>query len=283
MRKSMFDLSHFPYFLQNITSTIATVPAVLDDAKASGVLWQAAPGRFLLNLPGIARYLVEDGVRVTVEPTGSASLDSISRFGMMAPFAALVYQRGALALHAAAVANEHGAILLAGDSGSGKSALLFALLQRGWTLLADEVAVLTMDSEGAPVVHGTSRELVLWSDTLENFGRDTDGLERADSNRLIVTQLPQCPAVPKPVRAIYRLGIQSKVGIARENLSGVEMFRMVGMVLYNSHVAAALLDRGVYMRYVASLASSATVSRLYRPRGYWSVNDLADFIEKELQ
>jgi hypothetical protein len=46
------------------------------------------------------------------------------------------------ALHAAAVGDERGAILILAPSGAGKSSLALELVRRGWRLLADDVVVL---------------------------------------------------------------------------------------------------------------------------------------------
>jgi hypothetical protein len=49
---------------------------------------------------------------------------------------------GALSLHAAAVGDERGAILVGGDSLVGKSTLAYGLDKRGWRLWADDTSVL---------------------------------------------------------------------------------------------------------------------------------------------
>ena len=272
----------FPDFLQNITLTTAAVPAELEGATTRGVLWQAAPGRFLLDLPDVARYLVEGGERVTIEPSAGASPDVVTRFARMTPLAALLYQRGLLAFHAAAVANDRGAVLLAGDSGSGKSTLLMELIQRGWTLLADELAVVTQDGKGL-YVHPTFPEIALWSDTLKKFGKDPAEFEHADTNRLLLPLPELCVSSPQPLRTTYWLGVQSKDGVTRESMAGAKHFQAVATLLYNSHVAEALLDRVVFMSYASRVVRTAPVVHLLRPRDSWSVPDMADLMEKELQ
>lgn len=271
-----------PSFLTNIKIIYADVPAMLDGATAHGVLWQAAPERFLLDMPDVARYLVEVGCRVTIEPAAKAKEEVVTRFARMTPLAALLYQQGVLALHAAAVANAQGAVLLAGDSGAGKSTLLAALLQRGWSLLSDDLAVVDMDEEECPIVRPTFPEVALWSDALEKLTTDSDLLPRCDANRYLLSLPDQLAADPQPLRAIYWLGVQSKDDIIRDDLSGGERFRAVSTLLYNSHIADALLDRVVYMRCATAIVRTTPIIHLRRPRGQWSVEGLADVIEKKL-
>lgn len=54
--------------------------------------------------------------------------------------AMLAFQRGNAAVHCSAVANEKGAVLIAGESGAGKSTITTAFLRSGYRLLADDMA-----------------------------------------------------------------------------------------------------------------------------------------------
>lgn len=159
-----------PRFLIGVEIKTASVPSVLDGATTRGVLWQAAPGRFLLDVPDVARYLVEDGNRIAIEPSPQADESGVGSFLRMTPLAALLFQRGIPAFHAASVANRHGAVLLAGDSGAGKSTLLAALMKRGWTMLADDLAMVDLDEQGNPVVFPTCQDILLRHDAMEKMG-----------------------------------------------------------------------------------------------------------------
>jgi len=64
-----------PEFLSDVSINISAVPAHLENTTFRGVLWQAAPGRFMIDVPETARYLVEEGKRVTIDPLPSAMLN----------------------------------------------------------------------------------------------------------------------------------------------------------------------------------------------------------------
>ena len=86
-----------PAWLSGTQIKTAAVPPVLRAASANGALWQASPGRFLLHAPGVARFLVETGRTITIDPAPQATAADVGRFLRMAPLAALLYQRGILA------------------------------------------------------------------------------------------------------------------------------------------------------------------------------------------
>jgi hypothetical protein len=217
------------------------------DAPHAGVLWRAAPGRLLFDVPDVARYLVSDGKLVEVEPRPGADAGSVRRFLRMTPRAALYLQRGIPVLHAAVAVDAAGrAVVLAGDSGSGKSALLATLVRRGWRRLADDLAPVTLDSDRVPVAVPT------WPEIRE----------------------------PRPVSAIWWLGIHGGDGVEVRAIEGIGRFEAFGAMAYNSLIAAALLDRGSYLAVAGTVASAAIpIRRLLRPRDQWTADELACLVE----
>lgn len=267
-----------PTFLQNTSITSASVLSTLDSVTAGGVLWQADHRRFLLDVPEVARYLVEDGQRIIIDETADA--EATARHLCMAPLAALLYQRGMLAFHAAALTNENGAILLAGDSGAGKSTLLMELLQRGWNLLADDLTAAGLDVDGRVIILPTSSEVALWPDVLEGLGIESNSLPPHDVNRKSVSSVNRSDLLAAyPLRAVYRLGLHKNDGCLLENIEGSSWFRILGTLMYNSHIADVLCDRLKYLRFMSTLSQGVPILRLLRPRGAWSVKELADLVE----
>src|SRR5262249_22061683 len=115
------------------------VPEALERPLARGVTFEADADRVLLSFPGAARFLVQHGREITVQPATGAADDSVRAFLIGPVLGAAVLQRGGLAMHASACASDAGAMLLAGASGRGKSTLVAALLARGHDLLADDL------------------------------------------------------------------------------------------------------------------------------------------------
>lgn len=272
-----------PRFLIGVEIKTASVPSVLDGATARGALWQAAPGRFLIDVPEVARYLVEDGNIITIEPMPQADKDEVSRFFRMTPLAALLFQRGITAFHAAAAVGPQGAVLLAGDSGSGKSTLLAALLNRGWIMLADDLAMVDLDEQGNPVVIPTCQDILLWPDAMEKMGiaaQQPNHVRRYDKGRQSLFMQGRFSSAPQHLRAVYWLSVHNKDEIEIKEVEGAERFGAYGALSHNSHIADALLDRTVYFRNAAAISHAAPRRRLRRPRGRWCVEELADMVER---
>ncbi len=267
-----------PRFLTDIGIKNASIPPVLNGATAHGVLWQATSRRFMMDVPDVARYLVEDGNLVIIEPMPKSDKEKVSRFFQMTPLAALLFQRGITAFHAAAAAGPHGAVLLAGDSCAGKSTLLMELLKRGWKMLSDDLSVVALNENGAPDVLPTFPDVVLWSDTLDKFG-----VENTDNSRQTLNLEERFTYNPQRLKAIYYLSVHSKNEIEISSTEGVGRFSFLTEVLYNTRIADALWDKAAYMRVAAAIARNVSMRNLLRPKGRWSSEELADVVEKECQ
>ena len=272
--------SMLPNFLSEVTVTMGAIPHELCGATARGVLWQAAPGRFLLDMPGVARYLVDAGRTITIDKMKSASQDAIEDVFRMSPLAALLYQRGFVVFHAAAAADSAGAVLLVGDSWAGKSTLLAALLQREWCMLADDLTAVCIDEQGRLLVMPTYPEIALWPDAVKKLGIDSYSMPSSDVNRHIFAMPEKLAASPLPLRAIYCLSLKSNSEVSLVTLAESDCYREVGTYLYNTRIADVLVDRSVYLRCASAIARSVPIYNLCRPRSTWCINALADQISK---
>jgi hypothetical protein len=243
----------------------------LSDAPYSGVLWRAARGALRLDVPGVARYLVRDGNLVEIDPCDGAGAGEVERFVRMTPTAALYLQRGIPVLHAAAVADPAGrAVVLAGDSGSGKSVLLTALIRRGWGLLTDDLAPVMLDDEQTPVAVPTWPQVSQWP----GCTAPADPSTRApDPAAAFVRE-------PRPISAIWWLDLHGFDPVEVRDVAGIARFDALGTMGYNGLIASALLDRASYLRVAGAVAGSGLpIRRLLRPRGRWTAGELADVVE----
>lgn len=264
----------FSSLISDFEACDGVVAGNLENAASQGVLWQAKKGEFLLNVPGVARYLVAEGRTVTIDRVPDVSEAEVDRFFRLTPWAALLFQRGVLAFHAAAVTRGQGAIMIAGDSGAGKSTLLAELLRRGWMMLADEVSVVDVSASGQPVVYSTERSYVLWPDAAEHFGIT------ASQPCTGTAQQPHM-AEAQPLRQFCWLQVSYRNEVEREDIGGSKRFRTLNRALYTAHIADALLDRAQYLRKAMAITQTTDMQTVLRPRTGWTVRKVADLLEEQ--
>ena len=133
------------------------VPENLPDCRASGPTWQVADKQFLLRIPDIARFLLNDGREIVVAPESDEGAADIPIFILGTVFGILLHQREQIVLHASAVRVNGKAVLFCGSSGAGKSTLAAALSQRGYPLVNDDFC--TRDRQ-----HGRARRWCIPTD-----------------------------------------------------------------------------------------------------------------------
>jgi hypothetical protein len=263
-----------PEWLEDVSVRPGPVPASLEGATAEGVLWSAAPGRFRLQVPGAGGYLAAAGSELIMDTAPGADPAEVVRFARLTPLAALCYQRGIVAWHGAAAVRDGEAVILAGDSAAGKSTLLAALLARGWGMLGDEVAPVTLDAAGRVTVLPTGGEVRLWPDALERLERPAE--------QSLAGDVP-VPSRPIPIRSIWRLALHNYGATEVATEEGFDRFDAVGKLAYHGRIAHALLDRGSYLKTAAVVASGIPHHLVHRPRGQWTVTELADMIERDFE
>jgi hypothetical protein len=182
------------------------VPASLDGALDVLPRYQTAPDRLLLDIPGVARYLVQHGREIAVQIAPGASRESVLPFLTGSSFAAILQQRGDLVLHASSVRVGESAVAFAGPSGTGKSTLAAALARRGCDVLADDLTAVRWE-QGIAVVRAGFRRLNLAHDSASMLGFNDRGPWPAAADvKLPIAQPPLASAVAAPLRRVYVLG-----------------------------------------------------------------------------
>ena len=246
-------------------------------------VWEAAPGVFLISLHGVARYLVTGGRDILVEPRGGGDRE----IGMCLAgtvWAALLLQRGIVPFHASAVEFEAGAVLFLGRSGAGKSSLLGALLKRGRTMLADDVAGVVLGAGGRPVAVPAYPRLRLCADVVDALGWRGQARERErmqpEKYRMPV---PRFRASPLRIGALYLLAGSHGNGIEIEQVSPTVAFEALGQHTWRKRLLSGLGRRQAHFRVMAAMAQQAPVARVVRPERSFRLDALADRIEAHVE
>lgn len=226
---------------------------------------------FLLDMENIARYRVSAGTEITVEAYPEADGDSIRLFLLGSVFGALLHQRGLLPLHASAIETPQGAVLLAGGSGKGKSALAAAFYARGYRVLADEICVANPDCIPS------FRRLMLWPDILDQTGLWNPAVRPARPNlkKFHVPLERGFASEPSPVYTIYLLGANNAAESSLEPVSGFNKVAELVNIIYRRRFCAET----DYFDRLTSLARNR-IMRLDRSAGA-SLQETADLIERD--
>jgi hypothetical protein len=250
------------------------VPRDLPAPLASGVRWQAEPGRYLWRGGRRAgRFLVEGGERIVLE-RGPEPEDELLAFHFLdTVLAAVLRQRGMLVLHANAAVTPTGAVAITGISGAGKSTTLAALLARGCTMLADDITVLRLGHDGRVEALPGVPQFHLTEDAARGLGRDISGLPRYRWRRMKAAVPARLSSGPAPLRDLYRLDVVTGDALVQTTLSGSDKFTVAQECIYGPLLPQ---EHPRLFALIAALADQVGVHRLQRPADRWTTDAVAE-------
>jgi hypothetical protein len=261
----------------DVVVNLGAVPRELSSPVVRDARWDAAPGRFLLRGgPRAGRFLVEAG-RVTLQRNPGAEEDVMGRCFTDEVLPAVLRHRGLLVLHANAVLTPEGVVVLAGQSGAGKSTTLAALIARGCAMLADDVTAVGLARDGySEVLPGVAR-VRLTAAAAGGLGYDLPAASPQPRGRLksaLATDGQMADSAGR-LRTIYVLAPHTGPGLRLRELAGVEKFEALQSCIYGPTMAE---DHPALFPLVRAVTATARVYRLDRPAGRWTVPQVADIV-----
>lgn len=167
--------------------------------------------------------LVENGNRIVYERKPRAEDNNLNAYLLGWGLAMLCFQQGKASIHCSCVADKDGAILISGRSGSGKSTITTAFLKAGYTLVTDDMAVITHDDTGKICALPAYPYQKLCRDAAEKDGMDLKGLIYIDEkkDKFLIPYKGTLPTEPLPIRAMLILDWKDETGVRINSIEGV--------------------------------------------------------------
>lgn len=248
---------------------MATLPETLAGATAGDAYLQVAGDRCQINIANIARYRIEQGRRILIDPVPDAAPGDVRLYLLGTALGTLLHQRHSLPLHVSAVATPGGVWAFTGESGAGKSTLAAALHYHfDWPLLSDDVGVIEPDESGQPLFHPGPPRLKLWQDALTHFEIDSCELipDLIRANKFHLRLERGFEHEPQRLCALVLLErADDDESPSLVAVNGMAAFQAVASAIYRPEVAQWVGDRTTLFRRCAELAGQIKVYRYRRP------------------
>jgi hypothetical protein len=189
---------------------------------------------------------------------------------------ALLLQRGLLPLHGSALRLGDGAVILAGSTGNGKSTLAAALMEQGFTLIADELCALSIQKNSGPVLLPGFPQILLWADTLKIFNKDISHLTsvRPGIEKYIIPVESHNMQSHLPLERIYILVPNNSFEFNIIDFHGMKKIHALIDCTYRVHNVAGLGLRGPHFQQCADVAKRIIVKKLERPATPFDIENL---------
>ncbi|MGC6331203.1 hypothetical protein [Rhizorhabdus sp. FW153] len=187
---------------------LGAAPSLHDVVARTQALQVALDGHCRLHVGGTAAWTIApDGRTITIEPETNPDDPAIRTYLYGTVFAIAAMRWGLFPLHSACLRFGNGVVAFSGRSGAGKSTLAAMLIDRGRAMLADDVTLLDLSEDGAPVALPSFPRVKLWQDALDRMQIDATGLERVtgDVEKFKLPVAEAFHAQPLPLHAIVMI------------------------------------------------------------------------------
>lgn len=211
---------------------------------------------FLVNKT--CKMFVENGSRITytLKPEGIEKyLQSyLLGFGM----SMIAMQRGMISIHCSALADDEGAILIAGESGAGKSTLATAFLEAGYRFMADDM-VFAETIDGKVMAKPAFPFQKLCRNVVEEKGYDMSELIyiNEEKDKFLAPVKNEFVKEPLPVKAFIYLAVTDSEEMLSNEVTGIDKLalcannlflrRLLGKDKYAPHIGQKCLEAAAAM------------------------------------
>jgi len=271
------ELPRHPHPIHDPDVTITLLPRqedtyyLLADCRC-----EVQPDCCQVDVAGVARYRVEEGQRILIQPVPDASPEKVRLFLLGSAMGALLYQRGLLPLHGSAVMSQWGGVVFVGPQGSGKSTLAAEFHRRGYKLLSDDVCAIESTPKGLRILPALA-QLRLRADAYQQTGPPPEAY--FDVDKFAVPMGEKYCSQPAPLRAIHILSDEGAEYPRFEIVRGLDRVRCLFENLYRPHFLVGQRTQNDLVRLAGQIAQRATLATVTRRRDTTATADLVRFLE----
>jgi len=225
-------------------------------------------------------FTVENGRAITYELREGGTEMRLCNYLLGFGLAMLHLQRGEMAIHCSALVKNEKAILVAGASGSGKSTTTAELLERGFSLMADDVAVVKVEDDKV-ICYPAFPYQKLCRDVVEYGGYDMDKLIyiNEQKDKFLVPYEGEFSLEGKELHGIFILGmLRPDAELYMEEITGINKLRACANNLFLSR----FMNGEQYSSFIGSrcleIASKVKMFLIGRPDGVDTLQARVDYI-----
>lgn len=254
------------------------------DPDAENPYIQTSGDLVYINLPDIARFLINAGREVTmdIEPAVDARLVRAYIQGLV--MGVLLSKRGFLTFHASAVTIGKACVAFVGKSGAGKSTTAAFFHAAGHAMMTDDILALTPIDSELIAVPGFPR-LQLMPDSAEFLGESPKtGIDAHPALTKHIHRITEGFATESfPLKRVYLLESADKteiVPVEKKDALKEVLVHWNGSKFGMAMIRA--LGPEIHLRHCVTLAAQVPVCRLRKTNSFADLQDIVRMVEEDI-
>ena len=258
-------ISHLEKGFFDIEVVRGKVPDTLKESTYKGVNFENNAHSFLLRIPTVAKFLIQEGKRIVIDPLPQAENREIELFFLGSVMAVVLLQRDILPFHGSAFQKGDKCIIISGKSGAGKSTLLHHFVKQGYKALTDDVGALSV-KDGQVVLTPSYPSSKIWNDIMDVYDYDEkDTLQVRPSIRKYRYSLEKDFCYQSlPIEAIYILNQANDEHFSFKEEKGINKFTTLQKNIYRPLFPKALKKEKLTFSILNRLAQQISLFRITR-------------------
>jgi hypothetical protein len=266
-----------------LTIRLGSVPENLENAIFSGVRFQGTKGKFLLKVDKVARYLIQNGSEIIIEPTLDAEGNDIRLFLLGSAFGALFHQKGVLPVHGSAIVYKNKALIFSGISGAGKSTIAASFHKKDYPVITDDICMITLSDTNEPVIFPAYPQMKLWSDAIDKLGDDKSSLTKVRSGiqKFAVPFHEKFLSNPVTLAGIYIISTKNTPGTNLSTIKGIDKFNLIKNNTYRLNFIKGTGITATHFSHIEAIARLCFVKKVERPSKGFQLEELRNLIEED--
>ena len=234
-------------------------------------------------------FEISNGSMIVVDTRGRPADDpTLTTFILGSAFGVIGMQRDVIPIHGAAVAAGNAATIITGFTGSGKSAILSALVKEGYRYLADDVCFVLTDA-GKPFVCASYPQRKVAAASARELGEDVSGaaiVKESEKEKYSIRRPSEWCSDKLPLQCIVEIvpGVRENNPVFSPEIRRVSGHASLGMVLRNRYRVQFANTIGVppdRMKRLLEITSSVSSFQIVRPESGFPVKETARMIAEQ--
>lgn len=242
----------------------------------------AGGGEITLCFKKVGIFRIRNGTEIVVEPLPERDDRAIALIVIGPALGIALHQRGHCAFHAAAASIGGRVAAFSGHKGVGKSTVVASLLERGHSMVCDDIVALAKDGDWPAVLPGFA-QLKLMPESVASLGVDADALApiHPTARKRAMPLGDGVAARPGPLAAIYLPTPGLDISIEPYS-PGQAIFELIAHWYgsrYGSQVVRELGQKRQFEQCMR-IARKIRIFRLRRPRSLDRLEEVAARVEE---